>query len=98
MSGGTASSPIKHVSNRTTDANGLWSGAVKSGLRYWVQPTTTGEFANTMSVSGATASIAFRKFKTGGLGITLGTLLSVQAFEDTSGIVNFNLFGAEDCD
>lgn len=96
MSGSSTPSPVKHTSSKATDANGAWSGSVIAGLRYWVQPMTAGEFANSMSLSGSTLTVNFRKFKASGLGITLGTLLSVQAFEDTSGVVNFNLFGSED--
>lgn len=99
MSGGVifASTPIKHASQRTTDGNGLWSGTVLPNLRYWVQPMTAGEFANSLTIVGSTATVQFKKFKTGGLGITLGTLLSVQAFEDVSGAVTFNIVGSEDC-
>jgi len=99
MSGGIifASNPIKHAAQKTTDINGLWSGTVLPGLRYWVQPMTAGEFANSLTISGSTATVQFKKFKAGGLGITLGTLLSVQAFEDVSGTVTFNIVGSEDC-
>lgn len=99
MSGGFvfSASPVKHASQRTTDSTGLWTGTVLPGLRYWVQPMTAGEFTNSLSITGSTATIQFKKFKAGGLGITLGTLLSVQAFEDVSGAVVFNLVGAEDC-
>lgn len=98
MSGGFCSSPspVKHASNRTTDGAGLWTGTVLAGLRYMIQPMTAGEFTNSLSLSGTTATVQFRKFKSGGLGITLGTLLDVQAFEATSGVVNFNLIGCED--
>lgn len=100
MSGGAtfpASSPVKHAAQRTTDGAGLWSGTVIPGLRYWVQPMTAGEFTNSLVVTGSTATVQFKKFKAGGLGITLGTLLSVQAFEDVSGAVTFNIVGSEDC-
>lgn len=67
-----------------------------AGLRYWVQPMTAGEFANSMTITGNNATVTFRKFKTDGLGITLGTLLTVSVFEASSGSVDFNLFAAED--
>lgn len=89
--------PVKHASQRTTDGAGAWTGTVLSGLRYWVQPMTAGEFANSLTVTGTSATVTFKKFKAGGLGITLGTLLSVQAFEDVTGTVVFNLIGSEDC-
>lgn len=97
MSGAHTISPIKHCSSRTTDGTGVWTGTVVSGLKYWVQPYTAGEFANSISLSGSTLTVTFRKFKASGLGITLGTLLSVSAFEDVSGAVDFNLIGSEAC-
>jgi len=99
MSGGSifSPSPVKHASQKTTDSSGFWTGTVIPGLRYWVQPMTAGEFANALTVTGSTATVQFKKFKSGGLGITLGTLLSVEAFEPTPGTVVFNLVGAEDC-
>lgn len=99
MSGGVIQAPVKPVKlvgAYTTNATGTWTGTVMAGLRYWVQPMTAGEFANSMAIVGSTATVTFRKFKSGGLGITLGTLLSVSVFEDTSGAVDFNLFAAED--
>ncbi len=89
-------SPVRFVGTFTTDASGAWSQAMMAGVRYLVQPMTAGEFANSVALSGSTLSVQFRKFKSGGLGITLGTLLTVTAFEDSPGVVNFNLFAAED--
>lgn len=88
--------PVKLVGAYTTNSSGTWTGPVMAGLRYWVQPMTAGEFANSMTLVGSTATVTFRKFKASGLGITLGTLLSVSVFEDNSGAVDFNLFAAED--
>ena len=93
---GTPDNDILYCKQLSTDANGTWSGTVMAGIRYWVQPMTVGEFTNSLTVSGSTATVQFRKFKTGGLGITLGTLLTVTAFEDTRGVVTFNLVGCED--
>lgn len=83
----------RYAKQFSTDANGQWSGQVPAGMLYTVQPMTTGEFNNSCSLAGTTCTVAFRKFKTSGLGITLGTLLTVSAFEDASGIVVFNLTG-----
>lgn len=99
MSGGMIQAPVKPVKlvgAYTTNSNGTWTGTVMAGLRYWVQPMTAGEFANSMVIAGNSATVTFRKFKPSGLGITLGTLLSVSVFEDNSGPVEFNLFAAED--
>lgn len=99
MSGGAMFPPVKPVKlvgAFTTDATGTWSGSVIDGLRYWVQPMTAGEFANSMTIAGGTGTVKFRKFKADGLGITLGTLLTVSAFEVSPGPVSFNLFAAED--
>lgn len=99
MSGGMIQAPVKPVKlvgAYTTNASGTWTGTVLSGLRYWVQPMTAGEFANSMTIAGSTGTVTFRKFKASGLGITLGTLLTVSAFEDSPGSVDFNLFAAED--
>ena len=99
MSGGVVQAPVKPVKlvgAFTTDNTGTWSGQVLSGLRYWVQPMTAGEFANSMTITGGTGTVKFRKFKPDGLGITLGTLLTVSAFETSPGPVEFNLFAAED--
>lgn len=99
MSGGTLFPPVKPVKlvgAFQTNASGTWTGTMMSGLRYWVQPMTAGEFANSVSLSGSNVTVQFKKFKAGGLGITLGTLLTVTAFEDTPGAVDFNLFAAED--
>lgn len=89
-------SPVRYVQQITTASDGTWTAQVIAGLRYWVQPMTAGEFANSMQLNGATASGSFKKFKSGGLGITLGTLLTVTAFEDSPGPVTFNLIGASD--
>ncbi len=88
--------PVKLVGSYTSNASGVWSGTVMAGLKYWVQPMTAGEFANQIGLSGNTLTVTFKKFKASGLGITLGTLLTVSAFEDTPGPVDFNLFAAED--
>lgn len=89
-------SPVKYVQQITTAADGTWSANVIAGLRYWIQPISVGEFANSMQLTGSVATGTFKKFKTGGLGITLGTLLTVEAFEASSGPVTFNLIGASD--
>lgn len=83
----------RYAKQFSTDGNGQWSGTVPAGMLYKVQPMTTGEFNNSCSLSGTTCTVAFRKFKTSGLGITLGTLLTVSAFEDVPGVVVFNLTG-----
>jgi hypothetical protein len=88
--------PVKLVGTYTSNASGVWSGTINPALRYWVQPMTAGEFANSLAIAGNQLTVSFRKFKAGGLGITLGTLLTVTAFEDTPGQVSFNLFGAEE--
>lgn len=85
--------PARYAKQFTTDANGAWSGTVPVGMLYKVQPMTAGEFNSSCSLAGTTCSVTFRKFKTSGLGITLGTLLTVSAFEDNSGAVTFNLTG-----
>ncbi len=88
--------PIKYVGTFTTNSAGAFSQALMSGVRYIVQPMTAGEFANSLSVAGNVVSIQFKKFRAGGLGLNLGTLLSVSIFEDMPGAVTFNLFAAED--
>lgn len=87
---------VQYAKNLTTDANGLWSGTLPStGLRVAVQSRTPGEFANQVTITGTAISVQFRKFKTAGLGITLGTLLTVSAFEDNSGVVNFDIIATK---
>ena len=90
--------PVKFVGAYTSNADGTFSIAnMMAGLRYWVQPIGAGAFINdTFSVSGSTVSGSFKQANTGGLGITLGTLLTVQAFNAPSAPVTFNLFAAED--
>lgn len=88
--------PVKLVGAYTTNSSGIWSGPLVASLRYWVQPMTAGEFANSLTLSGGNGTVTFRKFKTDGLGITLGTLLTVSLFEASSGVVEFSLFAAED--
>lgn len=92
----TAVRPVKLVGTFTSTASGVWSGPVTAGLRYWVQPMTAGEFANSLALAGSTLTVTFKKFRAGGLGLNLGTLLSVSIFEDSAGSVSFNLFAAED--
>ena len=99
MSGGATfptPKPVKLVGSYTTNSSGSWTGQVMSGLRYWVQPMTAGEFANSLTMAGSDLTVTFKKFRTGGLGLNLGTLLSVSIFETSSGAVDFNLFAAED--
>lgn len=67
----------------------------QAGLALSVLPRTTGEFAYNVAWSGLVATFTFRKFKSGGLGITLGTLLSVEAFEPSPGVVTFDIIGVE---
>lgn len=87
---------IQYAKNVNTDSNGSWSGALPvTGLAVQVQNRTAGEFANSVSVVGTTATVTFRKFKSAGLGITLGTLLTVSAFEDVSGVVNFDIIAVK---
>lgn len=88
--------PVKLVGSYTSNSSGTWTGTVIAGLRYWVQPMTAGEFANSLTLNGSTLTVNFRKFKTDGLGITLGTLLTVSLFEPSPGAVDFSLFAAEE--
>lgn len=83
----------RYAKSFTTSASGVWSGSVPTGMLWRVQPMTAGEFNNSISVSGTTCTVTFRKFRTGGLGLNIGTLLSVSIFEDSPGAVVFNLFG-----
>lgn len=97
MSGFGNKSGPPYVANLNTDANGLLSWTIpNTSWRYHIQPMSAGEFTNNLTLVGTTMTVQFKKFKAGGLGITLGTLLSVTAFEDTSGVVNFNVIGAPD--
>jgi hypothetical protein len=83
---------IKYAANISTDANGAWAGVLpEANLAVTIQNRTAGEFANSVSVTGTSITVGFKKFKSTGLGITLGTLLSVSAFEDVSGVVNFDI-------
>lgn len=102
MSGGVTSSlynsPWRMVGQYTSNSDGTFSIAnLMAGLRYWVQPVGAGAFINdTFSVTGNTVSGSFKQANTGGLGITLGTLLTVQAFNAPSAPIVFNLFAAAD--
>ena len=102
MSGGVSSglynSPWRMVGQYTSNADGTFSiSNLMAGLRYWVQPVGSGAFLNdTFAVSGNTVSGSFKQANTGGLGITLGTLLTVQAFNTPATPVVFNLFAAAD--
>jgi len=101
MSGGVVQAPVKpvkFVGAYTSNADGTFSiPNLMSGLRYWVQPVGAGAFINdTFSMSGTTLAGSFKQANTGGLGITLGTLLTVQAFNTPASPVTFNVFAAED--
>lgn len=81
----------KYSANLSTDAAG--SRVVnlpETGLIVSVTPRTTGEYTNSVNVTGAVATITFKKFK-GALGLTLGTLLTATVFEDSPGVVNFDI-------
>lgn len=41
------------------------------------------------------ATVTFRKFKTDGLGATIGTLLTVSIFEASPGVVTYDVLGVE---
>lgn len=85
---------IKYADNHTTNASGLLAVTLpRPDLILTVQPRTAGEFANSISMAGNVATIQFRKFKPSGLGITLDTLLTVSSFEESSGVVNFDIVG-----
>lgn len=83
---------VKRAWNYTTNSSGVWSGTIPADTTVLtVTPRTAGEFLSAVSLNGTTLTITFRKFKTAGLGITLGTLLTVSIFEDSPGTVNFDL-------
>lgn len=91
--------PMRMVGQFATAADGTFSLTnLIAGLRYWVQPIGAGAFFNdTLSLSGTTLSGSFKQANTGGLGITLGTLLTVQAFSAPTAPVTYNLYAAQDC-
>lgn len=95
--GAAGDSKIVLDANYTTNSSGVLAVTVPAAaLRFQINPTTAGEFLSQRSRAGNILTITFRKFKTGGLGITLGTLLSVSVFEDSPGVVNFDLLGTKD--
>lgn len=102
MSSGVSSSlynsPWRMVGQYTSNSDGTFSiPNLMAGIRYWVQPVGLGAFINdNLAVTGTTVSGSFKQANTGGLGITLGTLLTVQAFNAPSSPVVFNLMAASD--
>lgn len=89
---------MRMVGQFVSAADGSFSIAnLIAGIRYWVQPIGAGAFFNdSLSLSGTTLNGSFKQANTGGLGITLGTLLTVQAFNTPSAPVTFNVYAAED--
>lgn len=89
-----APDPVMFSKNLTTDASGLLSFTIpRADLVLNIQPRTAGEFENSLTQVGLSVTVQFRKFKTAGLGITIPTLLTVSAFEDSPGVVNFDVTG-----
>lgn len=95
---GLYTSPWRMIGQYTSNSDGTFSVSnLMAGIRYWVQPMGAGAFFNDMlSLSGTTVTGSFKQANTGGLGITLGTLLTVQAFATPTAPVVFNLFAAQD--
>lgn len=94
LAAGVPPEDVMWATNQNTDINGNWSGTVPfTGLIYSVLPRSVGDYVNNVSIAGSTITVNFKKLK-GPLGITLGTLLSVTIFEDSPGIVNFDLIGS----
>lgn len=92
LNGSNGDTMVKRAWNYNTNSSGVWTGSIPSGASViFVTPRTPGEFNNSISITGETCTVTFRKFKSAGLGITLGTLLSVSVFETTPGVVNFDL-------
>lgn len=90
--------PWRMIGQYVSNADGTFAiPNMVAGLRYWVQPVGSGAFLqDTLGLSGTTLNGSFKQANTGGLGITLGTLLTVQAFNAPAGPVTFNLFAAQD--
>lgn len=87
---------IVYARTLSTDVNGSYVGTLpQAGLIVTVQPVTVGEFTNAVALVGTGVTVNFRKFKSAGLGITLGTLLTVSAFEESSGTVQFHLIACK---
>lgn len=80
--------------NVNTNSSGVYTRTVpEAGLVYQVLPRTDGDYSVRAVVSGSTLTVTCRRFKSGGLGLTVGTLLSGSIFEDTNGIVNIDVYG-----
>lgn len=90
----TARAQVRKAGTYTTASTGIWTGTVPAGVRLAVVPRT----ANVMgmaSVSGTTATVAFTRVKSGGLGLTLGTLLTATILEPAVGEIVFDLIAVD---
>jgi len=87
---------VRLIGQFTSDNNGVSVLTVPAGMRYFVQPIGSTTMVDSCSLVGTTLTVNFKKLKSNGLGATLGTLLSVDLFESSTGAVTFNLFGGPD--
>lgn len=94
--GPTGPDRIKFARTLTTNAQGIWSGKVPATATVLkVSPRTDAVLQESISQSGDTVTVRFRRLNTGGLNLTIGTLLTATILAQSVGVVTFDLEASE---